>query len=205
MQTENVSTPVRTLIVVAMTFGVAACASPPVEPFRAEEDSAVMECKDMLIYYGSPLARVVADINRCFGTSLMVEAGIGLVNYRGGVKNEYLDDWLEGLEYAFGFVVDRTRPNVILLRSRAPSDPAYDERCAYRFKWQDARLDEMVADINRCFGALISFADDAAKGHRFTASFFNSGVASFIAIVRDRVPDLTVTTTDGVHFVISTR
>ena len=126
MSIQKVYTSVERIIVVGIVLSVAACATSKLPPTAARaDDSAVKPCNDTLLYQGSPLDRVIADINRCFGTSFSIDEANGGRRYAGAVQKQYVEAWLEGVAFSYSLIVDRTSPNAVALRS-PPDAPQKD-------------------------------------------------------------------------------
>jgi ferric-dicitrate binding protein FerR (iron transport regulator) len=113
------------IIVMGLLFGITACTNARVNPPVVNRDeSAVVECSYILVYRQVRLGKVISDVNRCFGSSILMgdTAVEGLV-FSGTIYRAHVRELLVGLDFSYPQLkIDITDPSRIVIRSREPSD-----------------------------------------------------------------------------------
>lgn len=78
--------------------------------------------------------------------------------------------------------------------------------CSEELAYKNSPLSQVIADLNRCFGAAIYIGDQAAKDRLLSGRLIEEefDIQNFTDDVAMLFPSLLVTT-DGTHFYIRTR
>ncbi len=82
-------------------------------------DEALAWRDGRLLYSGNPLSAVIADVNRYHNRPIRIlDDDIGQLIFSGTVREDEIEDWLNGLQTAFGLEVIATDEQVIIKKGK---------------------------------------------------------------------------------------